>query len=153
MSKLQALLVGLVFASCAAAHPMGNFSVSHYSRLDFNANGLQLTYALDLAEIPTLELLQTWQIDGKDESQLQQKAAVAGGAWLQNLSISVDGKPFDAAPRGNEGEDDDGAGGMLVLRVVMKAEVAAAPGRLSFEDETTPTGPDGRRLSSGAETG
>jgi nickel/cobalt exporter len=66
MSRFQALLVGLVLAGCAAAHPMGNFSVSHYSRLDLNADGLGLTYVLDLAEIPTLELLQRWQIDGTE---------------------------------------------------------------------------------------
>ncbi len=39
MSKLQALLVALVLAGCATAHPMGNFSVSHYSRLDFRPMG------------------------------------------------------------------------------------------------------------------
>ena len=134
MSKLQALLVGLVLAGCAAAHPMGNFSVSHYSRLDFKADGLRLTYVLDLAEIPTLELFQQWQIDGKDESQLQQKAAAQAAAWLQNLSISVDGKQLIPRLVETKAKATDGAGGMLVLRVVMKADVAATPGQLSFED-------------------
>ena len=134
MSKLQTLLAGLILASCAAAHPMGNFSVSHYSRLDFNASGLQLTYVLDLAEIPTLELLQQWQIDGKDETQLQQKAAAQATAWLQNLSISVDGKQFTPRIGGVIAKTADGAGGMLVSRVAMKADVVAAPGQLSFED-------------------
>ncbi len=134
MSKLQALLVGLVLAGCAAAHPMGNFSVSHYSRLDFKADGLRLTYVLDLAEIPTLELFQQWQIDGKDEGQLQQKAAAQAAAWLQNLSISVDGKQLIPHLVETKAKATDGAGGMLVVRVVMKADVAATPGQLSFED-------------------
>ena len=134
MSKLQALLVGLVFASYATAHPMGNFSVSHYSRLDFNAHGLQLTYVLDLAEIPTLELLQQWQIDGKDEGQLQQETAAQAASWLQNLSISVDGTQFAPRLLETKVKTTDGAGGMLVLRVAMKADVEAAPGQLSFED-------------------
>jgi nickel/cobalt transporter (NicO) family protein len=134
MSKLQALLMGLVLASCATAHPMGNFSVSHYSRLDFNANGLRLTYVLDAAEIPTLELLQQWQIDGADEGQLQQKAAAQAATWLQNLSISVDGKQLTPRLLETKAKTTDGAGGMPVLRVVMKADMAAAPGQLAYED-------------------
>jgi nickel/cobalt exporter len=134
MSRFQALLVGLVLAGCAAAHPMGNFSVSHYSRLDLNADGLGLTYVLDLAEIPTLELLQRWQIDGTDENQLQQKAAAQASAWLQNLAISVDGRPLTPRLVETRAKVTDGAGGMLVLRVAMKADVAAAPGQLSYED-------------------
>jgi nickel/cobalt transporter (NicO) family protein len=134
MWKLQALLVGLILASGAAAHPMGNFSVSHYSRLDFNGNGVRLTYVLDLAEIPTLELFQQWQIDGRDEAQLQKKASAQAAAWLQNLAISVDGKQL--SPRLGEVKANamDGAGGMLVLRVLIKADLSTAPGQLSFED-------------------
>src|SRR5271170_4761350 len=134
MSKLQALLAVLIFASCAAAHPMGNFSVSHYSRLDFNAHGLQLTYVLDLAEIPTLELFQQWQIDGKDQQQLQQRTTEQAAAWLRNLTISTDGNQLTPQLREATAKIADGAGGMLVLRVVMKADVAAAAGQLSFED-------------------
>ena len=46
----------LAFAvsACLWAHPMGNFSVNHYARLQFGAPGVQLTYVLDLAEIPRL---------------------------------------------------------------------------------------------------
>jgi len=131
---IKILLCALFLAVCAVAHPMGNFSVSHYSRLDFSANGLRLTYVLDLAEIPTLEILQQWQVDGKDEIQLQRKAAAQAKVWLQNLSVAVDGRQI--VPRLSEVKATvaDGAGGLLVLRVAMKADVAAAPGQLSFED-------------------
>jgi ABC-type nickel/cobalt efflux system permease component RcnA len=131
---VKTLVGGLLLAVCAAAHPMGNFSVSHYSRLDFKATGLRLTYVLDLAEIPTLEVLQQWQTDGRDEIQLQRNAAAQAGTWLKNLSISVGGRQF--VPRLGEvkAKTMDGAGGMLVLRVWMSADVGAAPGQLSFED-------------------
>jgi nickel/cobalt transporter (NicO) family protein len=130
----NALLAGLLLAVCAAAHPMGNFSVSHYARLDFNAAGLRLTYVLDLAEIPTLELFQEWRTDGKDEIQLQRKAAAQADAWLRNLSISVNGMHLVPQLEEMNAKTTDGAGGMLVLRVAMKAVVAAAPGQLLFED-------------------
>jgi ABC-type nickel/cobalt efflux system permease component RcnA len=128
------LLGGLLWAVGAAAHPMGNFSVSHYSRLDFTTTGVALTYVLDLAEIPTLEILQKWQIDGKDEIQLHSKAAEQANVWLQNLTLAVDGRPLAPRLAGVIAKTTDGAGGMLVLRVAMQANVAVQPGQLSFED-------------------
>lgn len=130
----KTLLAGLLLTAYAVAHPMGNFSVSHYSRLQFNPAGLQLTYVLDLAEIPTLEILQQWQIDGRDEIQLQHKAAMQADAWLRNLSVSVDGQQLVPKLAAVTAKTTDGAGGMLVLRVLMKADVAVAPGQLSYED-------------------
>ena len=49
------------------AHPMGNFSVSHYSRIEVTGGGAAIRYVLDLAEIPTFELLQQWKA-GRGES-------------------------------------------------------------------------------------
>jgi nickel/cobalt transporter (NicO) family protein len=138
MSKFKTLLVGLLFAGCAVAHPMGNFSVSHYSRLDLSNQGVRLTYVLDLAEIPTLELFQQWQIDGKDEAVLQRQAKVQATAWLQNLSLSIDGSPSTLRAGEVTAKTVDGAGGMPVMRVEMKADVEAAPGQLTFEDRNYP---------------
>lgn len=52
--------VVLLFAALAFSHPMGNFSVNHYTRLEPGAEGLVIRYTLDLAEVPTLELLRQW---------------------------------------------------------------------------------------------
>jgi ABC-type nickel/cobalt efflux system permease component RcnA len=38
----------------AVAHPMGNFSISHYARLKAGPDRLTINYALDVAEIPTV---------------------------------------------------------------------------------------------------
>jgi ABC-type nickel/cobalt efflux system permease component RcnA len=37
-----------------AAHPLGNFSVNQYSRLEVGTERITLTYVLDLAELPTV---------------------------------------------------------------------------------------------------
>src|SRR2546430_9116826 len=50
-----ALLLSALVVAQAAAHPLGNFSVNRYSRLDVARDGIQLRYVLDLAEIPTLD--------------------------------------------------------------------------------------------------
>ena len=50
------------FATSLAAHPMGNFSVSHYARIEVSGAGAQIRYVLDLAEIPSFQLLQQWAL-------------------------------------------------------------------------------------------
>ena len=40
------------------AHPMGNFSVNHYSKISLDREGIRISYIIDLAEIPTYQELQ-----------------------------------------------------------------------------------------------
>ena len=50
-----------VFLSCSAvsfAHPMGNFSISHYAGIRIQEGYLELHYILDEAEIPTFQEMQ-----------------------------------------------------------------------------------------------
>ena len=39
----------------ALAHPMGNFSISHYSNLKVEMSGVELLYIIDMAEVPTFQ--------------------------------------------------------------------------------------------------
>ena len=55
-------LAGLALSVALSAHPMGNLSVNHYARLEPGSKGVDVTYVLDLAEIPTFELTQTWGV-------------------------------------------------------------------------------------------
>src|SRR6202044_875281 len=128
------LTVFLLLAGSLAAHPMGNFSVNHYSRLDLQKNGIQLTYVLDLAEIPTLEILQQWNLESPDAASVQRKAASQAATWLSNLRLAVNGRQISTELMSVKATLLDGAGGMSVLRTVMNVKVLAAPGELSFED-------------------
>ena len=65
MTRRSYRLTLFLFALAAVAfsHPMGNFSVSHYTRLEISQPGTaHVTYVLDLAELPTFELLQKWDL-------------------------------------------------------------------------------------------
>ena len=42
----------------AAAHPLGNFSISHYAAIDISAADVQVRYIVDMAEIPTFQEIQ-----------------------------------------------------------------------------------------------
>ena len=48
--KRGVMLPMIALCACSAgAHPMGNFSVSHYSRIELTARGVTIRYVLDLA--------------------------------------------------------------------------------------------------------
>ena len=80
-------------AMLLVAHPMGNFSVSHYTRLELSAKGVEVTYALDLGEIPTFQLLRDWKLDARSApSVLEQKAAEQAREWIEGLEFRAGGE-------------------------------------------------------------
>src|SRR5258708_38151789 len=91
MAKRLILLAALC-AGLAAAHPMGNFSVNHYARLEPGAHGVAIRYVMDLAEIPTFEMFQQW---GSGAAP-QQKAREQAREWAANLEITVNGRRVPA---------------------------------------------------------
>jgi nickel/cobalt exporter len=125
--KLFGLLA--LCAAVAAAHPMGNFSVNHYARIEPGAQGVNIRYVLDLAEIPTFELFQQWG-GSRDNAKAMDQAR----QWAANLVIAVDGKPVGARVEKAELWVSDGAANMPVARIVVDLRVDAAPGALVYED-------------------
>ena len=81
----------------AAAHPMGNFSVNHYSKITLESDRIRIRYFIDLAEIPTYQELQQAKIAATDidpSSQAVIGYVSARGAELgRGLTLDVDGKP------------------------------------------------------------
>lgn len=124
-------LVAICLACLAIAHPMGNFSVSHYTRLTMAPNGVQGVYALDLAELPSLELLQKWKAK---ENLPQQAVDTQAREWLAGLRFSVNGSQKTARLIAADLVLDHGAGNMPVLRVTTRFALDAEPGVLTFED-------------------
>ncbi|MBL8231604.1 MAG: hypothetical protein JNL98_24115 [Bryobacterales bacterium] len=125
----------LLAAGLLLAHPMGNFSISHYAKFEPSGERITLTYALDLAEVPTFELLRDWKMERTSPApELQQQALRQAREWVGNLNLTVDGKPVKATVRSADLVFADGAGGLPVLRITAKAELPASPGRLEYED-------------------
>ncbi len=54
---LQAVAL-LACAASSFAHPMGNFSISHYAGIRIERGYIELRYILDEAEIPTFQEMQ-----------------------------------------------------------------------------------------------
>jgi len=121
------------------AHPMGNFSVSHYTKLQTTARGVEVEYALDLAEIPTFELLRAWKLErDAPRVELEKHANEQGREWLRHLTFVVNGKATAARFDSAQLVIADGAGNLPILRITTRAHVPAGGGKLQYADGNFP---------------
>jgi nickel/cobalt transporter (NicO) family protein len=147
------ILLAWLCAGLAAAHPMGNFSVNHYARLEPGERGVAIHYVMDLAEIPTFEMFQQWGPDADP----QKKALDQAREWAANLEIAVNGKRVPARVVRAQIALAEGAGNMQVARITADLQVDAAPGTLTYEDRNYQgrsgwkeiVGPGGKERSAG----
>jgi ABC-type nickel/cobalt efflux system permease component RcnA len=134
-------LVLPVFLAAGAlwAHPMGNFSISHYSRIEVTGRGVELRYVLDFAEIPTFQLLQQWKLEAASpREEIERQAVAQAREWSRNLKIEIGGRAVAPSFERAAIMIDKGAGGMPILRVTTDLHVDAAPGTLRYEDNNFP---------------
>lgn len=132
-------LFALLSLTGADANPMGNFSVNHYSRITVGPEQVEIVYALDLAEIPTSELLQGWTLTAASpRKSLEQKAAQQMREWARKLAVQSNGKTVHPVYESSELAVSDGAGNMPVMRITAKLRVTGVSGKLDYEDGNYP---------------
>ena len=133
------LFVLLTVAAPLCAHPMGNFSVSHYARIQVSGGGVEIRYVLDLAEIPSFQLLQQWGLTADSPPDLlRSKAEAQAREWTRNLAIACDGRTVSPRFEGARLALTPGAGGSPVMRITSVLRLAVAGGSLSYEDRNFP---------------
>lgn len=117
----------------AAAHPLGNFSVNRYSRIEVAGDGLRLRYALDMAEIPTLQARPELDADGDGAVTAGERAAYVGALAARlaaGLKLEADGVRLPLTPVAAELELRPGQGGLdtLYARLDLTAPLPAGSG-------------------------
>ncbi|HXI41667.1 MAG TPA: hypothetical protein VNH83_16915 [Bryobacteraceae bacterium] len=128
-------MVLCTFAAVLHAHPMGNFSVNHYARIEPGVRAVEILYVLDLAEIPTFELLQKWNLTGAHaQGEIEQHAEIEARQWVRNLAISAGGRAVEPRIDSTSVTVTDGAGGMQVMRVSVRLHLPLAASKLEYED-------------------
>jgi nickel/cobalt transporter (NicO) family protein len=101
---ISAALAALVLPAGAPAHPLGNFTVNRFSRIEVAGPRIYVRYVLDLAEIPTF---QAGQIDARSYAR-----RIARGAQL-----TVNGRRVRLSPIETVLAHPAGAGGLKTTRL------------------------------------
>ncbi len=137
-----ALLLGCVLAApCGYAHPMGNFSVNHYSRITLTSEGVEIRYILDLAEIPTYQEMQQDNLIAKtDDPKVLAFVATQAEQLGRGLNLTLDGKPMSLQLISQDVIFPPGAGGLPTMKMGFTYRTAhwtgakRAAANLYFED-------------------
>jgi hypothetical protein len=119
--KLVTLLFLLGLCRLASAHPMGNFSVNHYSKINVQADQIIVRYFIDLAEIPTYQELQQGNIAATPmdpNSPAVIRYVAARGAELgHGLILDMDGKQIPLRLVSSGVIFPPGAGGLPTMKM------------------------------------
>ena len=153
--KLLCLLTLLVAAPSSFAHPMGNFSVNHYSKITLEHDGIKLTYIIDLAEIPAYQELQQGNVtaDVADPS-VQHYVESRGQEFARGLTLMLDGKRLPLKLLSSQVIFPPGAGGLPTMKMgfVYQANPVQLSQPLANDEDHHPTPPcHPGRSSSGAQ--
>ena len=127
MKKLVVVLfalAALAAPAAAAAHPLGNFTVNRFSRVEVSGPRLYVRYVLDLAEIPTF---QAGRIDAHAYAE-----RIARGARLR-----VNGRRAALVPLRTALAHPLGAGGLHTTRLetILRGPVLHGPTRIAYRDD------------------
>lgn len=129
--RAAAVLTALLLASWllfttptgVSAHPLGNFTINHYSGLRFSAGAVQLTYVLDFAEIPTVQRMDALDIDGNGALSDQEQAAFFRSelsVLLPGIVLALDGEPAVWAVDAARAQLQPGQAGLSTLRIELE---------------------------------
>ena len=115
---ILAVLVGMLAPPSATAHPLGNFSISHYSGLRLTRSGLELTYVIDMAEIPTFQEMQEHGLVAeRGHASLPGYVARRVETLSEGLVVEIDGRRVSLTTGATDIMFPEGAGGLPTLKL------------------------------------
>jgi ABC-type nickel/cobalt efflux system permease component RcnA len=110
----------LFLAVSASAHPLGNFSVNQYSRLEVESSQIKIRQLLDMAEIPTFQLQGEIDTDKNgmlSETELDLYADKITPEFLSKLSLTLNNQPLEIRDDSKNVSIKEGAGNLPTLRI------------------------------------
>ena len=127
-ATIAVLLLTSAWSAAAAAHPLGNFSINHQTRVTVSRDRVELLYILDQAEIPTFQERKL----SAAETLARKRRAVEENLWLivdgKRVSPRSGGRARIAFPRG--------AGGLQTTRVEIPLTYPTRARRVEVRDLT-----------------
>ena len=113
-----AVMAGLALPALAAAHPLGNFTINRFSRIEVSGPRLYVRYVLDMAEIPTFQA-------GHIDTRLYARRIAA------NARLDVAGRPARLVPLRTALAHPRGAAGLRTTRLEVILAGPVLHGRIS----------------------
>lgn len=145
---LAALSIGLLSVlgdlSEAEAHPLGNFTVNRYTRIEASADALHLRYVLDLAEIPAFQEREAIDDDGDDQVTAAEREAyleAQAEQLRQGLHLIINDAPAELRTIARDLTFPPGQGGLDTQRLVIDFTAPMPEGwqdslqRVEFRDD------------------
>ena len=123
LAFLAVALAAFVLPVAASAHPLGNFTVNRFSRIEVAGPRIYVRYVLDLAEIPTF---QAGRIDARSYAR-----RIARGAHL-----TVNGRRVRLIPIETVLAHPPGAGGLRTTRLetILRGPTLAGASDVEYRD-------------------
>jgi nickel/cobalt transporter (NicO) family protein len=115
-----AVLLTSIFNPAVFAHPLGQFTVNHFSRLQISNERISLRYIVDMAEIPAFQTLQAIDTDNDGKPSADELKAYAeknATRYAEGLLLSVDDAPLAFQPLAHTITTPAGTGGLPTLRI------------------------------------
>jgi nickel/cobalt transporter (NicO) family protein len=142
---LMALYALLMVPRTTFAHPMGNFSINHYSRLVVGGSAIEIDYIIDMAEIPTFqEMQEDGLVTRLGDPALMKYLTRQAELMKARLTLEVDGYRLALECYSRQAIFPPGAGGLptmkmgFIYRAQLLDSIAAAPVRLRYGDDNFP---------------
>jgi ABC-type nickel/cobalt efflux system permease component RcnA len=135
-------LLIVMLAPSTPAHPLGNFSVNQYSRIEVGRTQIKLREVLDMAEIPTFQ--ESTSIDTDRDGDLSQVELDAYAeritpGYVANLQLRLDDQDLAVRTTSTNIAVGAGAGDLPVLRITwdMLADIASSAenNRIDFQNK------------------
>ena len=128
MKRLVALIivtVALLVPVAAQAHPLGNFTINRFARVEVAGNRLYVRYVLDMAEIPTYQARQR----GVDPE-------VYAGRIARGLHVSLDGRRVSLQPVGHALAFPLGVAGLHTMRLelILRGPIVSPSASVAVHD-------------------
>ena len=134
-----------VLSVASVAHPLGNFTINHYARIEPSGERVRLHYVVEMAEISTLQEMQLVDTDGDGKpsgAEIDAYLERIATTYAQGLRVTVDGVRVDLQLVSKKLSTPAGDGGLPTLRtefdfagaVPVDGNSGGGARRLRFED-------------------
>jgi nickel/cobalt exporter len=140
------MVVGILMTPhFGSAHPLGNFSISHYTAIRLESDAVLVRYVIDMAEIPTFQEIQNTRIVPQDgDPSLPAYVTQRVDSLRSGLILELNGQRLPLSEEDHEVMFPAGAGGLPTLKLGMRFRVildnagVATAHELRFRDTNFP---------------